>query len=321
MAVDDRVHPRQRDAVRAGVEEAVGVDVDVEARAAIHPRDRIAQRIDEGPFAGRLPVVPHRDEEPERRVDGVVCRLRRAVGEAVRDHAAAHRAGPMLQDAARVGEAAGGEAEPGQRDHRVAPPVGEPVVAGDDGVTHEELVGRALELPAERFTACALRFDHRQRVALAALRRQHDRQHVAGLQRHDVEARRPEILECVEAALFFAVVDEVQPPVGGGFEARSGHVDIHVIDRTAAMLQRVVVAPGQKRREAQLERRRRRQDLVEHDRRVLAARRHHGFAQADAADLVLPNREHVPRERDEVLHLRHRIILNRRLKLNAFAAG
>ena len=81
--------------------------------------------------AGRPLVRAQRMDEPQRRVDRVVggdARLR----EVVRQQAVADEGRPGAEDPARLVVAAGGEGQPGERDHRVAAPVAEPRVAGDD---------------------------------------------------------------------------------------------------------------------------------------------------------------------------------------------
>jgi len=72
-------------------------------------------------------------EEPEGSVGGVVEPLVLALGEHVRDQAVLDVAREHPEDRAGLDVAAGGECEPLQRDHGVAAPVREPVVAGDDG--------------------------------------------------------------------------------------------------------------------------------------------------------------------------------------------
>ena len=67
-------------------------------------------------------------------------------------------AGPFEQDRARVVEPAGRQAQTPQRDERVAAPVGEPGIAGDDGLPEPRLdeigVGRALQREPKRAPPC-----------------------------------------------------------------------------------------------------------------------------------------------------------------------
>ena len=81
--------------------------------------------------AGGLDVAVERVEEPERRVGGVVEPLVLALGEQVGDQAVADVVGEGAQDVAGLGVPAGGQRQALEADHRVAAPVGEPVVAGD----------------------------------------------------------------------------------------------------------------------------------------------------------------------------------------------
>ena len=82
-------------------------------------------------------------EEPQRRVRGVVEALRLPFREQVRDQAVADVPGEGVEDAARLGVTAGEQRQPLEADHRVAPPVGEPGIAGDDGAGLVALGGRA----------------------------------------------------------------------------------------------------------------------------------------------------------------------------------
>ena len=92
---------------------------------------------------------------PERGVDSVVLGRLAAVGKPVRQHPAVHEPAERREDPARDLGASGRQRQAGQRDHRVAAPVAEPVVAGDDGhageivragPAHHELVGGEHEL-------------------------------------------------------------------------------------------------------------------------------------------------------------------------------
>ena len=83
--------------------------------------------------SGGLEVAVDRVEEPEGGVGGVVEALLLALGEHVGDQAVADVVGEGAEDVAGLRGAAGGQGQPFEADHRVAAPVGEPVVAGDDG--------------------------------------------------------------------------------------------------------------------------------------------------------------------------------------------
>ena len=73
-------------------------------------------------------------DEPERGIEGVVFGLIAGVGPAVGHHALVDVLRVVEQDCLGDGGAAGFQAETGQRDERVAAPVAEPGVAGDDRV-------------------------------------------------------------------------------------------------------------------------------------------------------------------------------------------
>ena len=83
--------------------------------------------------AGDVEVAVDRVEEPEGGVGRVVEALGLAVGEEVGDQAVADVVGERAEDVAGLVVPAGREGQPFEADHRVAAPVGEPVVAGDDG--------------------------------------------------------------------------------------------------------------------------------------------------------------------------------------------
>ena len=74
-----------------------------------------------------------RVEEPERRVGGVVEALTASFREHVRDQPVAYVMGEGAQDPPRLDRPPGRERQPFERDHRVAAPIGEPVIAGNDG--------------------------------------------------------------------------------------------------------------------------------------------------------------------------------------------
>jgi len=75
-----------------------------------------------------------------------------------------------------------------------------------------------------------------------------------------------------EAAFVFAVVVEFLPAIGLPLNVRAGHVDVDERQRgVGAVDQRVIVAAGQKRREAQLERAAQSSNLVKNDGQILAA--------------------------------------------------
>ena len=87
---------------------------------------------------------------PERGVHRIVFGLLAGVGEPVGHHATVHEGRVRFQYAAGDGGTPSRQCEPGQRDHRIAAPVCEPMVARDDGLaggvsrgrsSHDKLVG------------------------------------------------------------------------------------------------------------------------------------------------------------------------------------
>src|ERR1043165_4664247 len=136
-AVALRIHPGQLITFRALHEQAVlRVDVDAEARAfevaladVVHLGEEDFER---DAVVGRPKIAVERVEEPERRVGSVVEALVRAVGEHVGDEAVAYVLAEGSENPAGLAEAARGEGDTFQTYHRVAAPVCEPVVAGDD---------------------------------------------------------------------------------------------------------------------------------------------------------------------------------------------
>ena len=78
-------------------------------------------------------ITPERMEEPERRVRGVIKTFLLPVGKHVWNQTVADVMREGAQDVSGFERAAGRECQSFEADHRVAPPISEPVVAGDDG--------------------------------------------------------------------------------------------------------------------------------------------------------------------------------------------
>ena len=147
---DLRVHPRQLQAGLAAREQAVGVGADAVARAArvaVDDRARRASRSSSGRGRSASRRRRSRTTAPRRRelYSGVASRSPNRFGSMPRSTAPAHSrriARAIVAPAAR-------QAQPAQRDERVAAPVGEPRIAGDDraaGAARDEVrVGRAVE--------------------------------------------------------------------------------------------------------------------------------------------------------------------------------
>src|SRR5262249_5137157 len=133
---DLRVHPGELVARGALAEQPVAlVDAYAEARAMnVTAHDGAQDRENQSQglaVASRLEVAVERVKEPERRVGRMIAPLPFAFGEQVRDQSVAHvmREGP--KDPTGLGQPPRGERQPFEADHGIAPPVGEPVVAGD----------------------------------------------------------------------------------------------------------------------------------------------------------------------------------------------
>ena len=185
--------------------------------------------------AGVAQVFVERAEKPQGGVDGVVFGLFADVGEAVGNHARADVGGKGLEDAFGLGVAAGDQADPGQGDHGVTSPVGEPVITGEQGVqpvsaAHQELVGRAGEAGQQRVgcdgrgqgdALAAVYFGGEQRGGIGVIRLVGNDES-CGCTRFQYQpqpARGEQILARVEAALLLARILKVVKPVGIRFPA------------------------------------------------------------------------------------------------------
>ncbi len=149
------IHPRELDSRLARAEEAVGrVLAYAVSRTLPVGRDDLFENGEEILYelhvAGCLLVLANSLEVPEGGVHRVVLGGFPGIREPVRQHPAIHEAGEGRKDASGDLVPARGQQEPGQRDHGVPSPVGEPRIARDDGlpagIVHErpgydELVG------------------------------------------------------------------------------------------------------------------------------------------------------------------------------------
>ena len=132
------VHPGELDAGLARPEETVGgIFLDpVPCALTVEPHDLLEHReqLFEKPVVIRRRVIgPDRLEVPEGRVHGVVLRRLAGVGKPVRQHAVVHEPGERRENPSGDIRATGRQRQSRQCDHRVASPVAEPVVAGNDG--------------------------------------------------------------------------------------------------------------------------------------------------------------------------------------------
>ena len=74
------------------------------------------------------------DDIPKRGIHGVVFRPIPPIGKQVGQHAFGDYAGPLEQDVAGMVETAGSQAKSTEGNKRIAAPIGEPGVAGHDGL-------------------------------------------------------------------------------------------------------------------------------------------------------------------------------------------
>ncbi len=86
----------------------------------------------EQPIAGMAHVSIDGVEEPQRGVSRVIEPFTFAFREHVGNQPVADVGGKRLEDVARLGVSSRQQSQAFEADHRVAAPVGEPVIAGDD---------------------------------------------------------------------------------------------------------------------------------------------------------------------------------------------
>ena len=194
------------------------VDANAEQRAAQVMLDDTAQGWQYpnecAPVIGDLDVAVQRVKEPERRVGGVVQSLVAPVGEHVRDQAIADVVRERPEDESRLAVAAGDERQPLEADHRIATPIGKPMVAGDDranlvtrrrrargiddasGGREDELIRRQHELRRDLVGGLGMRRDRGVEKPAPALflpaegfRRRERGHHFLGLRRRDKRHR------------------------------------------------------------------------------------------------------------------------------------
>lgn len=133
------IHPGELNAGLARAEETIGgIDADAVARAGKVVFDDLVQRreqvLDQSVVAGGGVAGADGEDVPEGGVGGVVAGDDAgAVREVVGEQPVGEEVGKRAEDVGGLLGATGGEGETGEGDHRVAAPVVEPVVAGDDG--------------------------------------------------------------------------------------------------------------------------------------------------------------------------------------------
>ena len=111
--------------------------MDVVARTADVPRYDVRHHVvefgaDKCAIVRRCEIGAHRLEEPERAVYVVVFGSLAAVGKAVGQHPLVGGLGKRPQNTLRDVETTRRQGESRQRDHRVATPIAEPVVPGNN---------------------------------------------------------------------------------------------------------------------------------------------------------------------------------------------
>src|SRR5438093_13223212 len=80
-------------------------------------------------------IIVDRNDVPKRCIDRIEFGLLAGIGEAIRQHALGNNTGPGEQNIACIFQMAGRDAEAANRDKRVAAPIAEPWVTGDEGLS------------------------------------------------------------------------------------------------------------------------------------------------------------------------------------------
>ena len=137
--VDLGIHPGELIPLGALTEQTISrIDADAEARPTQVMLDDVAQdreqKLERRTVVGREQVAVERMEEPEGRIGRVIEAVLLTFREHIRDQAVADVASKHPEDVAGLGRPTGRQRQPFETDHRVAAPVREPGVAGDDGV-------------------------------------------------------------------------------------------------------------------------------------------------------------------------------------------
>ena len=134
LPVDARVHPRESQPVGSLCDEPVVVHPDAEACACSVMLDDAVdlrrERVNQIMIARYDRMPADRVEQPRRRIDGVVFELARVGG--VGEHPLAQRACHALEKLASLVPSVRGEEQSFVRRQRIARPVAEPRVAGDN---------------------------------------------------------------------------------------------------------------------------------------------------------------------------------------------
>ena len=154
------IHPSELHALFAGVDKTVRfIHMNAVSRAIDVGSDDLSQnrvQLRHGFLVlGRFEVLPDGFEVPQGCINGVVFRLAATVREMVGQHSFVDVMGKRKKNFPGDFWTASGQSEARKRDHRVAPPIAEPVIAREDGFSlrlfrqdalHDELIGGKNEL-------------------------------------------------------------------------------------------------------------------------------------------------------------------------------
>ena len=163
----------------------------------------------------------NRDDVPERGVHGVVLGLVTFIRKAVGKHPLGNGPGPFDQDLPGLLQTSGRQAQAPQGDERVASPLGEPGISGDDRLpaapADDVVLGGARERRGEAQTAAFLhgpKMPGERQGALLALGRLRREQH-HGLSARELkteDAGRGQVLDRVESSSALLGIEEVAVP-------------------------------------------------------------------------------------------------------------
>src|SRR5439155_6566704 len=226
-------------------------------------------------------VIVDRNDVPERCIDRIEFGLLAGIGKAIRQHALRNNTRPGEQNIARVFKMPGRDAKAANRDKRVAAPIAEPGIAGDEGLSFAALdeicVGGAFERTGEIFPASLLgrpnlgmtRFDGFDVGARVSFSREQEHRRFVRKRKFEY-ARRREIFRRVESARLFFRVEKISIPGGlvpvtavrmrhdsrnAGVRSK-GHAFAILIsyefERAILVLRRMKIATGEAKQDAKL---------------------------------------------------------------------
>ena len=200
------------------------IHVNTEARSPHVPPDDVFQslvklRAHERPFVRiRRDTAgsPQKTKAWRRQCCIQEAALREGIGETIRQHSLIECAGKRQQNIARNAVPAGRKREPGQRDHRIAAPVGEPRVTRDHALIRppadDELIGRGRQQIGSA-TAGNLGGFYRSRIRGGASASKRLLSRALRPSYRTRAKRAEEIFVKIEAALLLDRVLEIEVPV------------------------------------------------------------------------------------------------------------